>query len=128
MKEFTVRTSKEFEAFDITDRVAEAAKGVKRGILFVFVPHCTAALITNEFEPNIKQDYEKFFSMLRKEDWKHNKIDDNAGAHLGAAVAGSEQFFFIKDSGLVLGTWQRIILMELDGPKERKVLCEAMPL
>ena len=128
MKEFAVSTAKEFDAIDITDRVAEAAKGVKKGILFVFVPHCTAALIINEFEPNIKQDYEKFFSMLRKEHWKHNSIDDNADAHLASAAAGSEQFFFIKDGGLVLGTWQRIILMELDGPRERKILCETLEL
>jgi secondary thiamine-phosphate synthase enzyme len=126
MKEITVRTQREVEAVDVTDRVAAEAKGVKDGVLFVFVPHCTAALITNEFEPNIKQDYEKLYSMLRREDWKHNAIDSNADAHLASATAGGQQFYFVKNGTLLLGTWQRIILVELDGPRERKILVKAI--
>ncbi len=128
MKEIAVRTTKRIEALDVTAAVQEIAKGVQKGVLFLFVPHCTAALLVNEFDPNLENDYEKLFSLLEKENWRHDEIDDNAAAHLASAVAGTEKFFFIEKGRIVLGTWQRIILMELDGPRERKILCEVISL
>ncbi|MEM0475186.1 MAG: secondary thiamine-phosphate synthase enzyme YjbQ [Candidatus Norongarragalinales archaeon] len=126
VKEFKVSSSKQIQAIDVTSEVEAIVRREKwrDGVLFVFVPHCTAALIVNEFEPNIAADYEKYFSELRKQCWSHDEIDDNAAAHLGSAIAGSERFFFVKNGELVLGTWQRVILMELDGPRDRCVLLE----
>ncbi len=124
MKELRIASSKQIQAIDVTSEVEAALKKEKwrDGILFAYLPHCTAALLVNEFEPNIAADYEKHFAALRKEKWKHDSIDDNAAAHVGSAVTGSERFFFVKNGELVLGTWQRIILMELDGPRERGIL------
>jgi secondary thiamine-phosphate synthase enzyme len=124
MKEFPVSSSKQIQAIDVTSEVERVVKNEKwkDGVLFVFVPHCTAALIVNEFEPNIAADYEKYFGESRKQRWRHDEIDDNAAAHLASALAGSEKFFFVKNGTLVLGTWQRLILMELDGPRERGIL------
>lgn len=126
MKEFRVSSSKQIQAIDVTSEVEAVVRREKwrDGVLFAFVPHCTAALIVNEFEPHIARDYEKYFAALRKERWEHDSIDDNAAAHLGSALAGSEKFFFVKNGEIVLGTWQRIILMELDGPRDRRVLLE----
>ena len=126
MKEFRVSSKKQVEAIDVTDGIEAIARKEKwrDGVLFVFVPHCTAALVVNEFEPRICRDYEKYFAQLKKEKWEHDSIDDNAAAHVGSAAAGSETFFFVKEGTLVLGTWQRIILMELDGPRDRRVLLE----
>jgi secondary thiamine-phosphate synthase enzyme len=126
MKEFRVSSQKQVQAIDVTDEVEAIIKKEKwrDGVLFVFVPHCTAALIVNEFEPHIAADYEKYFAELRKQRWEHDSIDDNAAAHLGSAIAGSEKFFFVKNGELVLGTWQRVILVELDGPRDRRVLVE----
>jgi secondary thiamine-phosphate synthase enzyme len=124
MREFNISSSKQIQAIDITGEVEAVVKREKwrDGILFVYLPHCTAALVINEFEPNIAADYEKYFAQLRKEKWKHDEIDDNAAAHLASAVTGSELFLFVKNGALILGTWQRIILIELDGPRERSVL------
>jgi len=118
-----VISRKKVEAIDFTQKIIEAVEKeeVEEGVLFLFVPHCTCCLLTNEFEPNIAQDYEKFFAMLQERKWKHNEIDDNAAAHLASAVAGESKFFFIEKGELLLGTWQRIILMEFDGPRKRRV-------
>lgn len=126
MKEIRISSQKQVQPIDITDEVEAVVKKEKwrDGVLFVFVPHCTAALVVNEFEPRIARDYEKFFAQLKKEKWEHNSIDDNAAAHVGSAAAGSEKFFFVRGGEIALGTWQRIILMELDGPRERSVLIE----
>ncbi|MFH0973500.1 MAG: secondary thiamine-phosphate synthase enzyme YjbQ, partial [Candidatus Micrarchaeota archaeon] len=113
-------------AIDVTDGIERivAREKWRDGVLFVFVPHCTAALIVNEFEPRICRDYEKYFAELRKQKWEHDSIDDNAAAHIGSAAAGSECFFLVKNGEILLGTWQRIILMELDGPRDRRMLLE----
>lgn len=118
-----VSSRKKVEALDFTHKIIEAVEKEKaeEGILLLFVPHCTCCLVTNEFEPNIVQDYEKLFFKLQEEKWEHNKIDDNAAAHLASAVAGESKFFFIEKGELLLGAWQRIILMELDGPRKRRV-------
>lgn len=128
MKSFEVQSKKRVEAIDITPQVNKAIKedGIEQGVAFVYVPHCTACLIVNEFEPNIKEDYEKLFSELEKRDWKHNIIDDNAAAHLGSALAGTSRFFFVERGSLVLGTWQRVILVELDGPRKRSVFLRTL--
>ncbi|MBI5228748.1 YjbQ family protein [Candidatus Micrarchaeota archaeon] len=124
MEEIAVTSKKKAEAVDITEEIEKVVEKNKwrEGILFIYLPHCTAALFINEFEPNIKEDYEKYFTELEKTDWKHNEIDDNAAAHIGNAVMGEQKFVFVQGGKLILGTWQRIILMELDGPRRRRIL------
>ena len=122
--EFFVETKKRIEVVDITD---EVVKGIEKGeACLVYVPHATAALIVNEFEPNIKADYEKFFSKIAKGEWKHNKIDNNAEAHLLSALISPSVTVPIKDDKLELGTWQRIMLVELDGPKKRRIIVKTL--
>jgi len=135
--EFFVETRKRIEIVDITD---EIAKRIDEGnACLVFVAHATAAIIINEYEPNIKADYEKFFSNLARGEWMHNSIDNNAEAHLLSALISpsvvvpiKDKFakiwpvrklsnFRYKDKKLDLGTWQRIMLVELDGPRKRKI-------
>lgn len=122
--EFFIETKKRIEVVDITDEVV-ACIGKGEACL-VYVPHATAALIVNEFEPNIKSDYEKFFSKIAKGEWKHNSIDNNAEAHLLSALISPSVTVPIKDEKLELGTWQRIMLVELDGPRKRKITVKTL--
>ena len=91
-KEFTISTSERFQVINITSYVEEAVKesGIRNGICLVFVPHATAAIIANEYEPNIVSDYIELIRQVFKPDyeWKHNRIDNNAHAHLASAVIG----------------------------------------
>ncbi|MBI4406689.1 YjbQ family protein [Candidatus Micrarchaeota archaeon] len=121
--EFFVKSKRKIQAIDITKQVEEEVKGKGSGVVHVFVPHCTTAVFVNEFEPNICQDYEKLVSLLQHEKWKHDDVDDNAYAHLANALIGNSVCVPVENNELVLGTWQRVILMELDGPRSRRVKC-----
>ncbi len=117
--EFFVETTKRVEVVDITDEVGKRIGDGKACL--VFVPHATAALIINEFEPNIKSDYEGLFSKIAKGSWKHNSIDNNAEAHLLSALISPSILVPVKNGRLELGTWQSIMLVELDGPRKRRI-------
>jgi secondary thiamine-phosphate synthase enzyme len=124
LETITVKTAKPVEVIDITGVVERlvAESGVKEGMCLVFVPHATAAIILNENEPNLLEDYVKFFEQVApKKNWAHNSIDNNAEAHLKSALFGQSKTIPISDKTLVRGTWQQILLCEFDGPRDRKV-------
>ncbi len=118
--EFQISTGKSVEVIDITPEVEKRVKDGKACL--VFTPHATAAIVLNEFEPNIKSDYEEFFSRIAKGNWRHNAIDNNAEAHLLSALISPSIVIPVKNGKLVLGTWQSIMLVELDGPRTRRVV------
>jgi len=130
-KVLTYSTRKKFEVVCITrdiDRVV-AESGILNGFVLVYVPHATAAVIVNEFEPRIAEDYitwlKKFFPP--GSGWRHDEIDNNAHAHLASAVIGTSRVFPLIDGKLVRGTWQEILLVELDGPRSaRRVVVEVL--
>jgi len=130
-KEFAVSTSERFQVVNITSHVEEAVKesGIKNGVCLVFVPHATAAIIANEYETNIVSDYIELIRQVFKPDykWRHNRIDNNAHAHLASAVIGPSRIFPVREGRIVRGTWQEILLVELDGPRpHRRVIVEVM--
>lgn len=120
MDSFQVKTSGKVEVIDITPHVSSR---IKSGSLCVlFTPHTTAAITINEFEPFLKSDLEKLYaSIIPEENWKHNSIDNNAEAHLLSSIIKPSISIPIKDGSLALGTWQKILFIELDGPRERTV-------
>ncbi len=125
--DFTATTSKAQELVDITYEVAKLVKDVKKGLCNVFVTHATAAIIINEnYDPNICTD---FLDALNKSfpdhaGYRHDLVDNNAGAHIKAALLGPSETIHIKDGKLVLGTWQSLMLVDLDGPKRRNIRVE----
>lgn len=124
VREIEVSTSQRFELVDITRYVEKAVadSGVSNGIAQVFVPHATAAIIANENEPGLIEDYISLFKEIFKPDgpWRHNRIDDNAHAHLASGLIGASRSFPVVNGRLVRGTWQNIFLVELDGPRSRR--------
>ncbi len=126
MIEFTIRTKTRQEMVDLTGRVADAVKvsGIMEGICLVYVPHATAAVIINEnADPNVGQDIlEALAGLIPAGRWRHDRIDDNADAHIKAAILGPGESIPVQGGRLRLGTWQRIMLVELDGPRDRTVL------
>ncbi|MCG2863148.1 MAG: secondary thiamine-phosphate synthase enzyme YjbQ [Vulcanisaeta sp.] len=125
-REFTVTSRGRREVINITDYVEAAVResGVRNGLVLVFLPHATAGLFANEDEPRIRKDYEGLFERLVPEngDYEHNKIDNNADAHLLASLF--KQFFVLPiiDGRIVRGTWQEILLADFDGPRTRRVV------
>ncbi|MEB3806663.1 MAG: secondary thiamine-phosphate synthase enzyme YjbQ [Desulfurococcales archaeon] len=121
-----VRTKGRFDVVDITRMVEDVVgrSGVKEGIVHVFVPHTTCGLTINEAEPGLMRDIVEFLSKHTEPsgDWMHNRIDDNAHAHLGQSMLGHHASLPLANGSLVKGTWQSILLVEMDGPRTRRVI------
>ena len=125
--QFTVSSNQHKECIDITTQVQDCVSqsDVKDGICHVFVCHATAALIINENDdPNICTDFVKALDKAIPEHagYLHDRVDNNAQAHILAAILGPSETIPVRDGHLVMGTWQSLMLVELDGArKNRKV-------
>lgn len=128
MAEIRVRTRKTQEMVDITGQIEGALQesGVSDGLCFVFVPHATAAIVINEnADPNVCQDLLDALGRLIPEgSWRHDRVDNNAAAHIKASILGPSETVAIRGGRLRLGTWQSVMLVEFDGPRERTVIVE----
>ena len=121
----TVSTSAKFEVRDITSEVAAAVResGAHEGLCTVFTPHATAAVTINENDdPNVGVDFlDALGRLIREHDgWKHDRVDDNAAAHIKAAIVGPSETIPVRDGRLALGTWQNVFLCEFDGPRSSR--------
>ena len=129
-EEKIINTTKRRELINITSIVEDAVRRSKinNGSVLIFVPHATAALITNEDEPNIREDYLNLFERLVPENgnYAHNRIDNNADSHLLSVILKPFLVFPLKNNKLIRGTWQEIFLVELDGPRRRKIIIEIL--
>ncbi len=122
--EFEIESNNRLEIINITSKVEKIVResGIKDGFCLVFLPHATATILLNEDEPRIRDDYKRFIEeTFKKEGYKHDLIDSNAYAHVCSAFTKAFAMIPIKDSKLYRGTWQEILLAELDGPRRRKV-------
>ena len=122
---FSVSTRSARQSIDITDEVREivARSGVTEGLCQVMALHSTAAVVLNETDdPNLATDIETALDRVVPESggWLHDRIDNNAHAHIKAAILGPSELVPVREGGLLLGTWQRLILMEFDGPRTRR--------
>lgn len=119
---FTIGTNRLKECIDITSQVRECVRnsGIKNGLCHVMALHATAAIIINEnADPNIGVDLMSALDQAIPDDagWLHDRIDNNAGAHMKSAILGPSETVPVKNGDLLLGTWQSIMLTELDGPR-----------
>src|SRR6266545_3701207 len=99
-----------------TDALVDA--GVAEGICSVYVAHATAAVVINEnADPNVGVDVlDALTRMIPEGGWRHDRIDDNAAAHIKATILGPGETIPVRAGRLLLGTWQAIMVVELDGP------------
>ena len=122
---FTVATRSAQQCVDITDRVREivARSGVVRGLCHVMVLHATAAIAVNENDdPNIGVDLLRALdgAIPEHDGWLHDRIDNNAHAHIKAAIIGPSETIPIEEGELQLGRGQGLMLIELDGPRSQR--------
>ncbi len=123
---FHVDTKESQQAIEITDAVREIVRRsqVTDGLCHVMVLHSTAAVIVNETDdPNIGLDLLRALARAVPEHagWLHDRIDDNAHAHIKASLLGPSELLSVQGGELVLGAWQRLILIEFDGPRQRQI-------
>ncbi len=124
--ELRVKSERRVQVIDVTDRVREKVResGVEEGIAHVYSRHTTAAVVVNEPESGLLRDIVNKLEELvpRGAGYEHDRIDNNADAHLRALLLGSSVTIPVSDGDLVLGTWQSVLFVELDGPRSRRLL------
>ncbi len=130
MEKITISTEKPQQIVDITEQLKEIVKksGIKEGICCVYTPHATCAVMINEnWDPNIMLDIlDSLESIIPAGKWRHDKVDNNGAAHIKSSIIGPSEIVPIKESKLLLGRWQNIMLADFDGPKEREILVNIM--
>jgi secondary thiamine-phosphate synthase enzyme len=130
----TVNTSPGIHAHDLTPsiRAMVAQCAMWSGFVTVTSQHTTTAITVNENEPRLLEDLRRFLGELAPpgRSYLHDDIHlrecppdepKNAHAHLLAILLGSSEVIPLAHGGLDLGQWQSVFLVELDGPRERRV-------
>jgi secondary thiamine-phosphate synthase enzyme len=125
-----IDTKKPVEAVDITGAVQRLLEksGVREGICLVYSYHTTTGIIINEAESNLIQDILDLMANLvpQGKGYGHDRLDGNAHAHLRTILLGNSVVIPVEKGALMLGTWQRILLLEMDGPRRRRIYAKAM--
>ncbi len=121
-------TTEPIQIIDITAAVREriAAGELRDGLVTLISHHTTARLNLNEREERLQQDMVTFLKRLvpRDGDYGHNiaPVDDrdNAHAHLIGLFANASESIPVADGELLLGEWQSVFFVELDGPRPKR--------
>ena len=123
IKEVVFSTHKKYEVKDLTEEVINFVNdsGIINGIVNIFAKHATCAIILNENEPRLLNDYINFIKELfEKKDYEHDRIDSNAHSHIASAFISQEKSYPVIDGQIVKGTWQDCLFIELDGPRSHR--------
>ena len=131
-----IATSRATELIDLTDRIQGFASdaGLRTGVMNVQTLHTTSAVVVNEHEPLLLTDFEALLARTAPPDARYRHDDpavrtvnladgerSNGHAHCRALLLPSSVCVNVAKGQLVLGRWQRVFFVELDGPREREL-------
>ena len=129
-KLISVKKSEKRQLLDFTEDIErEIAKyKVAEGILVVFTKHTTCSLIISEIEDKLEKDLLNYFEQEGpRGPFSHSHGDQShTPAHILSATIGQSLVIPVKNSQMFLGTWQRISLVEFDGPREREIVIQIL--
>ena len=123
-----LRSSKENDIIDVTKQTSNALResGLNNGIINVFVAGSTAAITTIEYEPGLRHDFPKMLSRIAPKDiqYRHDETwhDGNGHSHVRASLVGPSLTVPFSNGVLILGTWQQIVMLEMDTKPRERVL------
>ncbi len=127
MHRFTVATHRRREILDITEQIASRLSGAS-GIACLNILHTTAALTTADLDPGTDLDMlDAFEAMMPKLQYRHLHNPEHVPDHILSSLIGTALTLPVDHGSLVLGTWQRVILVELDGPRKRELTLHLLP-
>ena len=121
-----VATARQREMVDLTPRLAAIVErsGVASGWCRLFTRHTTAAVTIASLEPGAAEDLlDAFHAMVPDLPFRHSP-PDHVPAHILSAAIGVSADVPVADGRLWLGEFQRVVLVELDGPRDREVMVE----
>lgn len=126
MNKITITTSKKKEIIDITEEIERNVSKDEK-ICFIFIKHTTAAITTADLDPGTDLDMlDAFDAMIPKLHYRHPHNPLHVPDHIMSSVIGSSITIPVSNGKLDLGTWQRVVVVELDGPREREVIINCL--
>jgi secondary thiamine-phosphate synthase enzyme len=120
-----IATKRDKQVIDITDRVQQflLQSGARDGLCNVFVTHTTACITTGEAIEGTDEDLmevlEKIIPAIR---FRHAHDPSHAPDHMISSIVGASLTVPVRGGELVLGTWQRLLFVECNGPRNREVV------
>jgi secondary thiamine-phosphate synthase enzyme len=130
METFQVKTHTLKDIVDLTSKLNRIIQNAdfRNGLCHVFLPHTTAALTTGEIGEGTEEDLldvaEKIIPQIN---FRHAHDPSHAWSHMAASLIGASLTLPVLDGELRLGTWQSVLLIELDGPRERQLVVGLTP-
>ena len=143
-RETQLRTAGGLSIKDITEEVQEAvtASGIRNGICSVYSPHTTCSVRINEWERGFLEDFAVLLKRLvptehyyAHDDWDRRTENicpedmeiGNGHSHCMSMLLGSAgESIPVREGELLLGTWQRILFLELDRERDRRWLVQVV--
>jgi secondary thiamine-phosphate synthase enzyme len=134
--EIVVDTVRATEFVDLTAMIAATVQslGFLEGVVVVHTRHTTTGIVVNEREPLLFEDLEEMFERLAPQGaaYAHDDVERrtvnlgpgervNGHAHCRAILLHGSESIPVADGQLVLGRWQRVMFVELDGGQRRRV-------
>ena len=117
----SVSTHRKRQILDITEQLEKHLPDAT-GIVCLNVLHTTAALTTADLDPGTDLDMlDAFEAMMPKLHYRHPHNPGHVPDHILSSLIGTALTLPVESGALVLGTWQRVILVELDGPRDREL-------
>lgn len=130
-------TTESIDLYDVTEAIQAFVEstGVQAGQVLVFSRHTTTTIAINECEERLLTDIKTYLRKLAPPEGKylHNDLHlrivppdepENAHSHLMAMTLSTSEVVPIVEGTLALGTYQSVIFIELDGPRERELFVQ----
>ena len=132
-KTIKVSSKGEDDIIDITEELSTVVKesNIENGTVTVFISGSTAAITTIEYEPGLIHDFPEMVSRIvpKSIEYEHDNTwhDGNGHSHVRASLIGPSLTVPVINGKLALGTWQQIVLLEMDTrPRNRNVILQIM--
>jgi secondary thiamine-phosphate synthase enzyme len=125
----TIRTRRDKEVIDITGQIERwlAQSKVDDGLCNLFVRHTTAGLTTGEAIEGTDEDLmETLVEMIPRINFRHGHDPSHAPDHMISSIMGASLTIPLRKGRLHLGAWQRVLLVESNGPREREIVVTAL--
>jgi len=130
MEKIIVKTTQAKEIVDITEVVNGTLKqrGVKEGLAHLFLTHTTGALMTADLDPGTDLDMlDAFEALIPRLGYRHPHNPAHVPDHILSSLIGVSLTIPVRGGQLRLGAWQRVVLVELNGPREREIVISWAP-
>jgi len=132
MHRLTIVTQRKRQVLDITGEVESLLRrnySTVSGVCHLVVLHTTAALTTADLDPGTDLDMlDAFERMVPKLNYRHPHDPGHVPDHILSALVGTSVSLLADRGSIILGTWQRIVLFEFDGPRSREIAMGFVPM